>query len=189
MRRLAVSLPVVVVLVLSLVAPVGQSATAQEATPDAGAMMAMASHPVVGLWRVPNELGDATFPSLAMFHADGTYIEDYPDAQSYSMGVWEPTGERTATVTVYQVYTIDDRLVEGQGRWTVEVDETGNAYGSAGTFVGTFEDGSIDIAVEWADEGFPITRLGVEPVVPLSELVPEGAEVIPPEMIDATPAP
>ena len=114
-------------------------------------MMAMATHPVVGMWRVTNELGDATFPSLAMYHADGTYIEDYPDESSYSMGVWEPTGERTVLVTVYQVYIIDDMLVNGEGRWTAEVDETGNALRTAGTYVGIFEDGSTDIAVEWAD--------------------------------------
>ena len=107
------------------------------------AMMARATHPVVGEWRVINELGDGNvFPSLAIFHADGTYIEDYPDALSYSMGVWEPTGPRTATVTVYQVYVIDDKLVNGEGRWTAEVDATGNELRTAGTFVGTFEDGS-----------------------------------------------
>jgi hypothetical protein len=180
------------VLLLGLIGTVGLSTRAQEATPDTTAMMAMATHPVVGEWRVINELGEGiTFPSLAIFHADGTYIEDYPDAGSYSMGVWKPTGERTAAVTVYQVYTIDDKLANGEGRWTAEVDETGNELRTAGTFVGTFEDGSIDIAVEWsADDGPPATRLGVLPVVPLSELVPGGTPVIPPDMTDeATPAP
>jgi hypothetical protein len=105
------------------------------------------------------------------------------------MGVWEPTGERTAAVTVYQVYIIDDKLVNGEGRWTAEVDETGNALRTAGTFVGTFEDGSIDIAVEWADEEFTATRLDVQPVVPLADLVPGGTPVIPAEMLEATPAP
>jgi hypothetical protein len=107
------------------------------------------------------------------------------------MGVWEPTGERTAAVTVYQVYVIDDKLVNGEGRWTAEVNEAGDEMRTAGTFVGTFEDGSIDLAVEWSmDDGVPATRLGVLPVVPLSELVPEGTPVIPPDMAgEATPAP
>jgi hypothetical protein len=192
MRRFIVSLSVVVVLLLGVVATLGRGATAQEATPDTAAMMAMATHPIVGEWRNINELGEGiVFPSLAIYHADGTFIEDYPDESSYSMGVWEPTGERTATVTVYQVYVIDDKLANGEGRWTAEVDETGNELRTAGTFVGTFEDGSIDIAVEWsADDGPPATRLGVLPVVPLSELVPGGTPVIPTDMTEeATPAP
>lgn len=190
MRQFTLSLCVVVVLMLTLFGTMGGNTRAQEATPDTAAMMAMAIHPVVGEWRNINEVGDFTFPSLAIYHADGTFIEDYPDESSYSMGVWEPTGPNTATVTVYQVYVIDDKLVNGEGRWTAEVDETGNEMRTAGTFVGTFEDGSIDLAVEWSmDEGVPATRLGVLPVVPLSELVPGGTPVIPPDMTDdATPA-
>jgi hypothetical protein len=184
MHRLALLVSGCLLLVATLALTNQPAATAQ----DTGAM---ASHPVVGLWRVTNELGEGiTFPSLAMFHADGTYIEDYPDAMSYSMGVWEPTGERTAAVTVYQVYTIDDKLVNAEGRWTAEVDETGNALRTAGTFVGTFEDGSIDIATEWSDVEFTATRLGVLPVVPLSELVPGGTPVIPADLTEeSTPAP
>ncbi len=182
MRRLALLLSVFVVLVGWLAHVRDDVATAQEAMP---------SHPVVGMWRVTNELGEGNvFPSLAMFHADGTYIEDYPDAMSYSMGLWEPTGERTAAVTVYQVYVIDDRLVNAEGRWSVEVNEAGDALRTAGLFVGTFEDGSIDIAVEWADEEFTATRLGVLPVVPLADLVPGGTPVIPVDVTgEATPTP
>jgi hypothetical protein len=107
MRRFVLSLSVVVVLLLGLLATTGTSTDAQEATPDTPTMMAMATHPVVGLWRFTTDLrGGITFPSLAMFHADGTYIEDFPDTGSYSMGVWEPTGPRTVTFTFNQVYTI-----------------------------------------------------------------------------------
>jgi hypothetical protein len=147
----------------------------------------MATHPVVGEWRFENDLGNGiTFPSIAIFHADGTYIEDFPDASSFSMGLWQPTGERTAIVTVYQVYVIDDKLANGEGRFTAEVDETGNTLTTNGTFVGTFEDGSIDIAVEGPTTA---TRLGILPVVPLSQLVPGGTPVIPSDLTAATPAP
>jgi hypothetical protein len=62
--------------------------------------------------------------------------------------VWEPAGERTATVTFQQEYVIDDKLVNGEERFTVDVDETGNAMSSDGIFVGRFEDGSIEFAAE-----------------------------------------
>jgi hypothetical protein len=185
MSRFALLLAVVVVLLGSVVMLSRPPAAAQEATPDPAAMMAMATHPVVGIWRFSNELGDSSFPSLAIFHADGTYIEDYPDESSYSMGVWEPTGERTVTLTLYQNYVIDDKLANLEGRLTAEVDETGNALTRDGTFVGLFEDGSIDIAV---DGPATATRLGILPVVPLAELVPEGSPVVPPEFTAATPA-
>jgi hypothetical protein len=160
-------------------------AAAEDATPAA---KPMAQHPVVGLWRFTNDAGGGnTFPSIGIFHADGTYIEDFADPGAFSMGVWEPTGERTVTVTVYQVYTFDDKLGNGEGRWTAEVDATGNAILTNGTFVGTFEDGSLDIAFEGPAPG---VRLGLLPVVPLAELVPSGTPALPAEsMGEATPAP
>jgi hypothetical protein len=98
MRRSPVLGLVIVVLLLSSVVILSRPSTsAQEVTPSG-----MAAHPVVGLWRFTNEVGDATFPSLGIFHADGTYVEDYPDESSFSLGLWRPTGERSAEVTVYQ---------------------------------------------------------------------------------------
>ena len=168
MRRLAVLASVVVVLTGALAYARGNSGTAaQDAT---------AGHPVVGLWRFTNEVGDATFPSLGIFHADGTYVEDYPDASSFSLGLWRPTGERTAEVTVYQNQVVDDKLTNGEGRWTVEVDETGNALAQgAGFFLGLFEDGSVEFSIEWDGSTEPVaTRLEIQPVVPLESLLPEG---------------
>lgn len=146
----------------------GNTVTAQDAD--------MASHPVVGLWRFTNVVGDATFPSLGIFHADGTYVEDYPDASSFSLGLWRPTGERSAEVTVYQNQVVDDKLTNGEGRWTVEVDESGNALSQgAGFFLGLFEDGSVEFSIEWEGSTEPVaTRLAIQPVVPLESLLPEG---------------
>jgi uncharacterized cupredoxin-like copper-binding protein len=168
MRRLIVSLSVVVVLLVGVIASFGRGATAQEATPDATAMMAMAMHPVVGGWRLTNDAGEGnTFPSLAIFHADGTYTEVLPDG-SVLTGVWQSTGERTADLTLFSNYIVDDKLVQGEGRFSLEVDETGNALSQAGVFVGRFEDGSIEFA---ADVQSPGVRLEVAPLVPLETLV------------------
>jgi hypothetical protein len=159
-------------------------ASAQTATPSAASMSA---HPVVGVWRMTNDLGGGVvFPSLAMFHADGTYIEDFPDAESFSMGLWQPTGERTVIATIYQVYLINDKLAHGEGRFTADVDETGQTINTNGTFVGIFEDGSIDLAVEGPTPG---VRLGILPVVPLAQLVPGGTPVVPADLTAATPTP
>jgi hypothetical protein len=167
MHRFAVLVSLFVVAFVGVLA-LGQGRPADAQDQD------MASHPVVGAWRFTNDLGGGVvFPSLAIFHADGTYIEDFPDESSYFVGVWEPTGERTAAGTGYQVYVIDDKLVNGEGRFTMEVHETGNTMTSTGTFLGLFEDGSVEFAVDGADGPPTIaTRLEVLPLVPLD--IPTG---------------
>jgi hypothetical protein len=168
MHRFTVSLAVVVVLLVGIIATMGRSTAAEEATPDATAMMAMATHPVVGGWRFTNDAGEGnTFPSLGIIHADGTYTEVLPDG-SVLTGVWQPTGERTADLTLFSNYLVDDKLAHGEGRFTLEVDETGNAIIESGIFVGRFEDGTIEFAAEVQSPG---TRLEVAPMVSLEELV------------------
>jgi hypothetical protein len=186
MRRFSMLLSVVVVVLLRgtvMLSPL--PAAAQEATPTG--MAAMAEHPVVGTWELTGELGDDTFPYLAMFHGDGTYIEIYPWGPIF-FGVWKPTGERTAEGLTLGYGVIDDRLERGEGRWTAEVDETGNTIETDGPFVSrVVDDGSITLAVEGPVSG---TRIQVLPVVPLAELVPEGTPVIPADQAgEATPTP
>ena len=91
-----------------------------------------------------------------------------------------------STCQLIQVYTIDDKLVEGIGRSTAEVDETGNGIFTTGSFVGTFADGTIEIAAEGPAPG---VRLGVLPPAPLSELVPGGTPVIPADLTGAMATP
>lgn len=79
-------------------------------------------------------------------------------------GLWQPTGERTATVTAYVFFAIDDRPAEGEVRLTVEVDEAGNALTEEGTVVGLYQDGSVAIA---AESPATATRLQIQPVEPL----------------------
>jgi hypothetical protein len=179
MRRVSILLSLIAVAGLCVVVGIQRpSVRAQEATP--ASLAAMAAHPVVGGWRFSNEFAGATFPSLAIVHADGTYTEVLPD-NSLLIGVWQPIGERTATLTVYNHYLIDDKLVKGEGRFTLEVDQTGTTMMENGTFVGLYENGSIDVAAESRSTG---TRLNVLPVEPL------GTPVIPTDMAAAgTPTP
>jgi hypothetical protein len=166
MHRVTVLLMVVAVVLLSSAVMLSRPpAAAQEATP--AGMADMATHPVVGTWEMSSELPDFTFPFLAIFHADGTYLERYPWGAVF-FGVWKPTGERTAEGTVYAHEFIDDRLARAEGRFTVEVDASGNAIATDGTFINRFQDdGSIELAVEGPSPG---VRLEVLPVLPLEEL-------------------
>jgi hypothetical protein len=184
MRRFTVSLSLALVVLLGLVAS-GIDTHAQDATP--AAMTAMATHPVVGTWVLTGTIDDDTFPFLVIFHGDGTYMEIYPWGAIFA-GVWNPTGERTAEgINVGYGFT-EDRLERGEGRWTAEVDESGNAISTDGTFVSRFQDdGSLGIALEGPSPG---TRVTVLPLVPLAELVPEGTPVTPADQAaEATPAP
>jgi hypothetical protein len=164
---------------------VGVVTAAQDATP--AGMAGMATHPVVGTWEMSGQVGDFTFPFLATFHADGTYLERYAWGAVF-VGVWKPTGARTAEGTVIAYEYINDRLTRGEGRFTAQVDESGKSIYTDGPFVNRFvDDGWIELAVEGPAPG---TRLAVLPVVPLAELVPEGTPMSPAEVTrEATPAP
>src|SRR5829696_3679382 len=136
MRRLIVSLSVVVVLLVGVVAALGRGATAQEATPDTAADVdqpdapAMATHPIVGTWRWDNDPADPADDSYGIFAADGSYLEvTKPTNVGIGIGSWIPTGDRTADViTVYQ--DVDPTEVYEPGTATflmsVNVDEGGN---------------------------------------------------------------
>jgi len=178
MRRFSILLSVVVVVLLGNTVVLSRSpAAAQEATP-APAVPATADHPLVGTWAIVTGEGADTFPSVANFNADGTYTEVLPWG-IVILGAWQPTGERTATLTqIFNFLTDDDRLVQGQGRYMLEVDQTGNTLLSyEGSSVARAQDGSID----FAEEGPPTTGTRVEagPMLSLDELIaltePPGA--------------
>jgi hypothetical protein len=111
-------------------------------------MAATATHPLAGAWTIVNGVGEEAFPSVAIFHADGTYTEVLPWG-SILLGAWQPTGERTATMTQILNYQVEDGLVHVQVRGTVDVDETGHTLTWKTVAVGRFEDGRID----FTDEG------------------------------------
>ena len=175
MRRFSVLLSAVAVVVLGgAVALSRPPAVAQEATP--AGMAATSGHPLVGAWLITTGVGEDAFPSVAIFHADGTYTEVLPWGQVI-LGAWQPTGERTAVLTQIFNYLVDDQLVVGQGRGTMEVDETGNRMTFETVSVGRFKDGRVD----FTDEGTPTTatRLEAGPMLSLDELLaatnPPGA--------------
>jgi hypothetical protein len=182
MRRFGLLLSVVAVLLFGVFTGMGKGATAQEATPDTTAMMAMATHPVVGGWRLTNSSftgDDDSFPSVAVFHADGTYTEVLPWG-AVLVGVWEPTGEHTANLLFLLNDIIDDKIVQGEGRTRLEVDEAGNTMSLIGNFISLYEDGTVDMAVESPSTA---TRLEALPMEPL------GTPVLPPDLVEATPTP
>jgi hypothetical protein len=179
MRRFSILLSVVVIVLLSVAVVLSRPpAAAQEATP-APAVPATADHPLVGTWAIVTEVSaEETFPSVANFNADGTYTEVLPWGQVI-LGAWQPTGERTVVLTqIFNYLTDDDQLVQGQGRYLLEVDQTGNRLLSyEGSSVARAQDGSID----FAEEGPPTTGTRVEagPMLSLDELIaltePPGA--------------
>jgi hypothetical protein len=184
MRRMAVFASIFVLLVSGVASRSGNAATAQEATP--AGMAATATHLVVGAWTFVNGSGEDVFPSIAHFHADGTYTEVLPWG-AVLMGAWTPTGERTAVVTLVLNELQDDKLWQGQGRATAEVDETGNTMTWEGIFVGRFQDGTI----EFTDEGTPSTgtRLRAGPKISLEDLIATPVPIGAPTPSAGTPMP
>jgi hypothetical protein len=189
MRRFTVSLPLALVVLLGLVAMMGRSTHAQEATPDTTAMMAMATHPVVGAWFV--EVADGALPNV--FHADGTAIlavaPTYLDPmlgvttfQGPLVGAWEPTSERGAHFTSIQA--LSDAEGTAMGSFTFEgyilVSEDGQRF--------TADTPDAHIIVRdatnaiLADEHVPFPVTGYR-ITPGSMIVPEGTPVA------GTPAP
>ncbi len=177
MGRLASLCAACFVSVLVTLVAVGMrpEATAQE---DAAAM---ASHPLVGGWKLTNApfAGDESFPSVALFHADGTYSEVLPWG-AVLHGVWEPTGERTANMTFLLNEIVNDEMLEGEGRSTIEVDASGNNLSMNGNFIMLKPDGSVDMAVE-----SPSTATRLEAL----EMVPLGTPVIPSDVAEAVGTP
>jgi hypothetical protein len=160
MRRWSFSLVAVAMLVLGLVAALSLGTTAQEATPSA-----MADHPVVGVWQWDNDLDNpGTDISLGIFHADGTYTEPSPGA-GVGVGVWEPTGERTADLTLVYLDINEDPLVvePGTGKFwlAVEVDASGTMIRAPGIIRASTADGTVVYEGEFLAQG---TRVDVEPM-------------------------
>jgi hypothetical protein len=160
MRQLIICLSLALVVLLGLVATMGRIANAQESTPTV-----MADHPVVGGWHWENDMGDGTsLFTYAAFHPDGTYVESF-GADGTDIGVWKPTGPRTADLTLYSadVDPDPDVTVPVVSRLAIAVDETGNAIAAEGTYQGLGEDGAVLFSGPGIAQG---TRLEVLPVIP-----------------------
>jgi hypothetical protein len=174
MRRSLVLLTVVAVVLLGSAVVISRPpAAAQEATPDPAALMAMATHPLVGAWQWSGSTAGmpASF-TYAIFHDDGTYTE-YDPTLGIGIGVWRPTGERTADLTVvFQDVNGDPAGFEpGWASWwiAIEVDQTGNAMTGEGNTEGRTAGGEE----AWGSLPFTGsgTRLTVDTKTPLNMVI------------------
>jgi hypothetical protein len=163
MRRFAITLLVVSLVLLGLFATRGSSSGTQSATVDAAM-----THPVVGAWWTANDApGPGVDTAYVVFHADGTYLEVDPNI-GVGLGVWQATGERTADLT-YVFQDIDpEPATTAAGtvtvRQSVTVDETGNSFTAPLTVEVRIPDGTVVFTARYTARG---TRLEVEPMAPL----------------------
>ena len=107
-------------------AATARPAAAQDAATE------MATHPLVGLWIFNGAVDPSQGPEwmFELYHADGTYVNWNGLNAGAALGIWRPTGARTAEVLL--IYIDTDPFpggVEGPGtamfRSTLEVDEAG----------------------------------------------------------------
>jgi hypothetical protein len=131
-----------------------------------------ASAAVMGLNRVSTVRAqgagsDLADPSYYVFHADGTALTSTAVA-GVGVGVWRPTGERTADRSVWYVDLDPDPNYlehgEATGSTSVTVDESGTAFTETGTVQGKAIDGTVLFTIPSINIG---TRLEVEPMARL----------------------
>ena len=145
---------------------------AQEGTPRA-----MAGHPFVGAWELDTDTNDPSNPpSLSVFNRDGTYLQLDPDGSG--VGVWKPTGPRSAALTI--LFHNQD---QNGGVATVKVRANGEVDASGDTFTATY---TLEVILpdgtssgETGPGTATGTRIAVEPMgTPVGPLMgPEGTPV------------
>jgi len=132
----------------------------------------LSAHPLVGAWRVANDPAEPNSsepaePSYYVFHADGTALTSTAVA-GVGVGVWRPTGERTADRSVWYVDLDPDpnHLERGAatGSTSVTVDESGISFTETGTVQGKAIDGTVLFTIPSINIG---TKLEVEPMAQL----------------------
>ena len=167
MRRVVCVLSVIIVLIgLVGVGRGSLGVVAQEATPDTSAMMAMATHPIVGTWHWDNDPADPADDSYGIFAADGSYLEvTKPNNVGVGIGSWVPTGDHTADViTIFQ--DVDPSETFEPGTATFLMSATVDASGDH--FTGTTDLQTRDItgAVTFEASGWTLTasRVTVGPL-------------------------
>ena len=92
----------------------------------------MATHPVVGVWRLANDPNDPANVAVGAFHADGIYVGVASDIGT-GLWAWRATGDRTADATGLAHDTAEHDNLGGTVKiWmAIEVDATGNALTAA----------------------------------------------------------
>jgi len=115
MRRLCSI--ITMMLAIALIAP---TVTAQETD--------FADHPLNGTWTLITD--DQELPDVIIFAADGS-VTDVESSGSVTLGVWEPTGETTATLTLT---AFDDDEGGITIRASLEVAPDGQSFTATYTF-------------------------------------------------------
>jgi hypothetical protein len=123
---------------------------------------ATASHLLAGVWQWNADPESPEQPSFAIFHADGSYTE-WQMVAGQAIGIWRPTGERTADLLF--VFTDGDPSLEvyqpGIVTFTIaiELDETGDAFTAEGMIDARDPGGMQLVTVPFSR---PATRLTFE---------------------------
>lgn len=157
MRRVSTIIALSVTLLLGFVAIAG-STRAQEATPLAG-VIPEPIHPIVGTWIV-TDLGPETSPSVTSFTSDGVVIDVEADG-GVGLGVWQPTGERTAAFTMIVPLAFEDFYATIQINVTVSIDASGDSGIAEYTYTAVLADGTVGDA---GTGSVAITRMPVQPL-------------------------
>ncbi len=150
------------VLVAILIGPVA----ARGANAPAGAQdVSPSEHPLVGSWVMDFDLRWTDDPPLYLqIHADGTWLLINP-YYGDGVGVWQPTGERTADATVVLQDLNPDPYQIAMGTLTAslafEVDASGDAFSARWTSEGRWADGTLAERDASTARG---TRLAVAPL-------------------------
>lgn len=120
MRRSIVTLMSLAVLLATFLVGGGHLVSAQD-TSSADYF----GHPLVGTWHIFDDVddGDSSCPLQAVFTGDGAYIDVDCDGNMW-IGVWEPTGDRTANLTISQSDAEGTFLI----RVAIEVSGDGQAF-------------------------------------------------------------
>ena len=136
----------------------------------------MNGHSLVGTWLLDTDADDPTnAPEVVVFTADGAYIS--VDAEGFpSLGVWEASGERSATLTLVSPGMEEDAFAGTfMVRATIDVDETGDAF--TAQYTGEFVEPDGTGTGEYGPGTATATRIAAEamgtPAGPLEVLFEE----------------
>ena len=155
MRRVTAMVALFVTLLLSFMA-LASSSLAQDSTPQAG-IIPEPVHPIIGTWIVADPEGA---PALTSFTSDGTVTDVEADG-TVGLGVWQPTGERTASFTMVLIVSSEEFNATIQINVAVSVDASGNNGTADFTYTAVLADGSV---AESGDGHVTISRLMVQPL-------------------------
>lgn len=155
----------------------------------------MADHPIVGLWQFdggfPSNPGDPDW-TFEIFHADGTFLTWGGLQVGTGLGIWRPTGERTAELLL--VWRDTDPFpggTEGPGtaafRFDLEVDESGTTITASGGTLDARDANGVHLFPPGPFETGPSTRVTFDNNPMTGSTVTTPATPATPE--DATPAP